>query len=475
MWATEDCEYPEELQDQDKGLGDTVKIVGEGFVDVVVCRDDEGHPGDVCLMTRGCYPPSELEPISTLELTLRSMGQAAKQIWSAVSHDVKEAWRDVRMTLGDFGTAVAARISQEASDLHDAVNICDRDKGEISEKEFNKTLVQSKSRLAMLLESAAGRWQDAKEGIVSVVKATAARLVALAKQLSQWLGEKYDKHLAPKVEALKKYLGGIGAAVMDVPWAEDDKGDAEDAMEPAEVESNIDGFTTKIAEFHASLMEVSRDVYDKAAGALARVQAGAGRMIAALSLRFVQVMNAVKRMASAAYDKVKEWTSKALDFACNFSVKAAAKSAFDFMKEKVKQAVEAVKHGARIVKESLKAVADNIASTLSLVATKIKTTAVSLWESNAVQSTIAAIREEIRVLKELIVAQAKLVQKILGGFLRYFGRFVPSWLKNKLKTAGQKAKELAVKIQAEIAEVVRDTSQSQTETVEVEEDSTAVQ
>lgn len=468
-WLTADCQdYPEDLG---FGLGDTVRIFKKdsprenNFVGLVGCQSqEEGKEGLVCLEgVRGCYAPEELRHVSSLVFTLNTMKNTMSHIFTAVADDVQDQWRDVKLGLSFFASQLSAKFSYIAGELHQAVNVCDADDRAATSAKFNGALASIKSRLGLVVDSAAQRWADAKQGVASVAQTTTASLVKLEKQLVSRVGEFYDAHLKETVDALKTYLGGIAHAVTNVP----------DALNPVPdgLVQAIEKFADKMAELVGFLASKASAAYDALASVIGSVSAGTGRLVAAVSERWSEVKTAVSKMASAAYAKMQQWSLQALEAACNFSVRDTAKAAFDKLQSAFKQAVDAVKWGFNYVKETLQDAADGIAMTLSTVATYIKDTSVKLWESETVQGALAAIKEEIRVLKELIVQQATLVQRFVGGFLGYFGRFVPQWVKSKLKTAHDKAKELAVKIRADIAELMGKATDGETENIEVDDGS----
>jgi hypothetical protein len=465
LWLTESCQdYPEDLG---MGLGDTVRIYKDGDrqnnkVGLVGCQDPE-QQGKVCLDGgKGCWNPEELRPVNTFIFAFHTIGNAASQIFTAVADDVFEQWKDIKMSLGFFASQAGARISYIADEVATTLNVCDADARAATAAKFGYAFAAIKSRLDLVVDFSVERWQDAKENVKSVATGTKASIVKLTNYLSTKVGDAYTAHLKPIVDALSKYFGGIADAVMNVP---DELNPVPDGLVDA-----IENFASKMAELCGKMAEVAKGAYDSLAMHLSSLQASAGRLVAAASQRWAEVKDAVKKAASKAAGAVKKWSGDALEAVCNFSLKDSAAAAFEAVKAKFNQAVDAVKFGLNYVKDTLMDVATGIATTVEMVATSIKNTAVKLWESDAVQGALAAIREEIRVLKELIVQQAGLVQKILGGFLGYFGRFIPRWAKDKMKTAGQKAQELAVKIKDEIKELMGLATDGETEDVEVDDD-----
>eukprot|EP00932_Pfiesteria_piscicida_P000513 SRR837773.10500.p2 GENE.SRR837773.10500~~SRR837773.10500.p2 ORF type:complete len:524 (-),score=260.69 SRR837773.10500:116-1687(-) len=480
VWLTSDCQdYPEELQEMGFGLGDTVRIYkpgarGHNVVGLVGCQDDTS-PGKICLEDlKGCYDKDELRSTSTLALTFNLIADASQQIFKAIKDDVKDAWEDVQISFANFGGAVGDFINQQREDLTDMIkDKCDPTPALETEKHLNATLVQTKSRLAMLIDSAASRWGNVKEGIKDVAKTTKAKLAKLALDLQAKLGHIYDDHLKVKVEALQTYLGGIVDAVTNVPDELNPLAGGEaDAVqaEPSGLSKAIEQFTDGVGELSAKIMEVAKDSYERFVAALGTLQAGAGRLIAWCSEKWSVIKAAVVRMAGEAQRKVQEWNAKALDFVCNFDAKETVKSILKAVQDKFDKAVDAVKRGVSAIKQGLKDTADSLTGMVTTAAITIKTTSKTMWESDTVQNALATLREEIRVLKELIVEQSKLVQKFLGGFMSYFGRFIPSWVKNKLKTAAEKARELAVQIQEKVRALMLQATAGETDTIEVDDD-----
>ena len=481
VWLTETCQdYPE---DGGFGLGDTVRIYRPGsrennHVGLVGCQDPEKNPGKICLEGfKGCFLPEELRPINTLVFTFYTLGGAVGQIFGAIKDDVGDAWQDLKVGLSAFASSVSNKITDARAKVAEKVNFCAAGKGAESDKAFSKAAVQTKSRLAVLVDSAVERWGNLKEGIKSVAEATRAKLVKIANYLSETLSEFYDAHLKDIVEALKRYLGGIAAAVTNVPdelnplaGGKPEVATMEVQAEPSGLSQAIEAFTDKVGELSAKVMELSQAAYDKVAAGLGALMSGTGRLIAAASQRWASIKAAVQRMATAAVEKVKEWGRQAVDFACNFDVKKTAAAAWASIQDGFQRAMDAVRRGYTYVKEGVQAVAESLAAMVVSAEVTIRTSAVGLWESDAVQGTLARLREEVRVLKELILEQASLVGKFVGGLVNYFGRFIPQYVKDKFSAAGQKAKELAKKIQDQIAELFSKMSHGETKTIEVDAD-----
>jgi phage-related protein len=465
LWLTESCQdYPEDLG---MGLGDTVRIYKKGDrqnnkVGLVGCQDPE-QQGKVCLDGgKGCWNPDELRPVNTFIFAFHTIGNAASQIFTAVADDVFEAWKDIKMSLGFFASQAGAKISYISNEVATTLNVCDEDARAATAAKFGYAFAAIKSRLDLVVDFSVERWQDAKENIKSVAEGTKASIVKMTNYLSTQAGDAYTAHLKPIVDALGVYLSGIAGAVTNVP---DELNPVPDGLVDA-----IDNFANKMADLCGKMAEVAKNAYESLAMHLSSLQASVGRLVAAASQRWREVKEAVKKGVSKAVGTVKQWSGDALKAVCNFSLKDSAASAFEAVKAKFQQAVDAVKFGLNYVKETLMDVAAGIAATVEMVATSIKNTAVKLWESEAVQGALAAIREEIRVLKELIKEQAGLVQQIVGGLFSYMRRFIPKWIQNKMKTAGQKAQELAVKVRDEIKELMGLATDGETEDVETDDD-----
>lgn len=482
VWLTEQCQdYPEAMG---FGLGDTVRIFKEGsrehnHVGLVGCQDPS-KPGQVCLEgAKGCYDVENVRPISTLVFSFYTIGGAASQIFGAIKDDIMEAWEDLRLSLGSFASSVSNQLTAARGQVYDKLNVCAAKEGEVSQKEFDVAVVQSKSRLAVLVDSAVQRWGALKEGVKNMATTAMAKLVKIANYLSEKLSEFYDAHLKDIVEALKRYLGGIVNAVMNVPdelnplagpqeQALSKKGVPTAAPEPGALSKFIEGFVDKVGQLGAKVVDLSKAAYETVADGLSALMSGTGRLIAYLSEKFVEAKDTVVRLASAAWDKINEWGDKAKNAMCNFDAKQTAIKAWDGLKAGVQKAMTAVKDGATYVVESVQACAASLAASVAAAALYIKEKSLALYNSETVQAILARIREEIRVLGELLAESAGLVAKFLGGFVRYFGRFVPQWVKDKFKAGADKAKLKAQEIQQKIAELYSKLTDGESDTVVVD-------
>eukprot|EP00932_Pfiesteria_piscicida_P008885 SRR837773.19481.p2 GENE.SRR837773.19481~~SRR837773.19481.p2 ORF type:complete len:515 (-),score=289.46 SRR837773.19481:28-1422(-) len=459
------------------GLGDTVRI-GE-HVGLVGCQDP-ASPGKVCLEGKGCYDPEELRPVNTLVFIFNTLGGAAVQIFGAIKDDVQDAWEDLHLSLASFANSVSNKITDARAQVAEKVNFCAPGKREESGKAMGKLEVQTRSRLAILVDSAVERWGNLKEGVKAFAVAAKAKLVKIANQLKESLSEFYDAHLKDIVEALQRYLGGIAAAVTDVPdelnplAGGPEVAAKEVAAEPSGLSQAIEGFVEKAGELAGKVREFSQQVYEKMAEGFGALMSGTGRLIAAASQRWAAIRDKVQELAVKATEQVKQWGRDALEFACNFDVKKTAQAAWAAIQEAFEKAMDAVKRGYSYVKQSLQDTAASLAAMVTAASVTIKEKSVATWESDAVQGMLETIKEEIRVLKELIAEQLSLVGKFVGGFMRYFGRFVPRWVKDKFKSAAEKAKEQAQKIQAQIKELMGKVTDGEAETVEVDAEAATV-
>jgi len=525
VWLTESCQdFPDE---GGLGLGDTVRIFRpntreHNYVGLVGCQDP-ASPGKICLEgLKGCYEPKDLRPANSLVFTLHTLSDAVGQIFGAIKSDVKVVWKDLKLSLSAFGGFASSKITMARYQI--------AEQSKKTAQQFDKAAVRTKSLLVILVDSAVERWGKVKEGIRSVAETTMAKLVKIANYLSEKVSDFYDAHLTDIVEALNRYLGGIAAAVVDVPdelnplasgganqrspslaeletgsypskmgpnssesemdpWRAhgpedrlwEDAANSLAAEEPSGLTQAIEGFMDKVGELGAKLVEFSRDVYETVAEGLGALMSGTGRLIAAASSRFSRVKVFVQQLASDAVPKMQEWGRQAAEFASDFDLKEFAVALWASVQEDFRKAMDAVHRGHTFVKQSLSAVADSLADSLAVAAESMLEAALwgsssimfsfwAVWESDAVQSTLDHIKREIQKLKKLLSLSLGLVRKFVGGIVKAVGRFIPRAVKDKFKAAANKAKDSAKKIQEDIAELVGTLTHGETKAIEVSVD-----